>query len=183
MADEEKVVEKSSGGGLGALLPMITLGLVIVAIGISAVSLISVMGVNSSIQELIANEEKVELLPGEIPVTEIETFGFAENFIFSYEDKEDSDLTHTVVVDISIGMHNTEDTAEEVTEIKGQLTSKELIIRDGLESMMKSKSFDDFQTEESLGLLKADILAYLQGRLGTGVIIDIYFNNMLTTSR
>lgn len=184
MADEDNVVEegKKSGGGLGGIIPLITLVLVVVSIGISTFAMIQTMGAVKAIQDAQTEAEKPELTPGEISVMEIDIFTFTDDFIFIYEDPE-NDLTHNVVVSIGVGLHNTKETAEEVATVTATLTSKETIIRDGLGTLMKTKSFDDFKTSESQEALKQDILTYLQERLVTTVIVDVYFNDILTTSR
>ena len=180
--EEEVVVEKSKGGG-GGLIPLITLVLVVVSIGVSAFSLITVMGMNSAMKEATMEAEKPEMIPGEVSVLEIETYAFTDQFIFTYRDAVDTDVNHNVVVNINIGLHNTEDTADEVATVTTTLTSKETIIRAGLESMLKAKTFDDWDIAENQEALRGEILTYLQERLATTVIIDVYFNNYLTSSR
>lgn len=181
MADEDNVVvEKSSGGG--GLIPLITLVLVVVSIGVSAFSLITVMGVSSSMKEAAMEAEKPEMVPGEVNVLEIDTFDFTNQFILTYTDVQQADLNHNVVVNISLGLHNTEDTAEEVATVTTTLTSKETIIRSGLEDLLKAKTFEDWNVENQESL-RSEILTYLQGRLSTNVIIEVYFSNYLTSSR
>lgn len=181
MADEENVVaEKSSGGG--GLIPLITLVLVVISIGVSAFSLITVMGVSSSMKEAAMEAEKPEMVAGQVNVLEIETFDFTNQFILTYTDVVQPDMTHNVVVNISLGLHNTEDTADEVATVTSTLTTKETIIRSGLEELLKAKTFDDWNVENQEAL-RSEILTYLQGRLSTNVIIDVYFSNYLTSSR
>lgn len=180
MADEEVVVEKKSGGG--GLIPLITLVLVVVSVGISAFSLVTVMGLSNSMTMMAEGESKPELEPGTVSVLEIETFAFSENFVFRYKGVDDPDVTDTVVVDISVGVLSNEDTAEDAASLMTLMSSKEDIIRSGLETLMTSESFEDFKTEEGQTLIKEDILNYLQERLVTDLIIDVYFTNTITQS-
>ena len=129
-----------------------------------------------------AEAEMTEIVAGEISVLEIETFDFTNQFILTYTDTVDSEVTHNVVVNISLGLHNTDDTAKEVATITTTLTSKETIIRSGLEDLLKSKTFDDWSVENQEAL-RTEILTHLQERLATSVLIDVYFSNYLTSSR
>ena len=181
MADEEEgVVEKKSGGG-GGLIPLITLVLVVVSVGVSAFSLVTVMGLKKSL--MVAEEEmQPDIEAGQVSVLEIETFAFTENFVFRYKGLEDPEVTDTVVVDISVGVHSNEDTADDALELMALMSSKEAIIRSGLETLMTTVAFEDFKSEEGQALIKADILTYLQERLVTDLIIDVYFTNTITQS-
>ncbi len=191
MADEEVKVEPKEKNS-GNMMMIIVVALVVVSMAISAVSLITVMNINKSIANLgeTATEDGEAMDSSQLSVMDIETFDFSENFIFIFDDAEDPDLTHNIVVEISVGVYNPVEPTKEQKEIPEMaasalttLATKETIIRSGLESMMKSKSFEDFQTVESIDMVKADILKYLQERLVNETIIDVYFNNMLTSSR
>jgi flagellar basal body-associated protein FliL len=188
--EEEKVVpkEKSSGN----LMMIVVVALVGLSMVISVVSLLQVMSINSAIATLgQGSEEDGEgMSSDQISVNDIEIFNFSENFIFIYDDPEDPEVTHNIVVEISVGIFNPveptkeqKDIAEMALAATTTLASKEKIIRDGLESMMKTKTYADFQSPEALDMVKADILKYLQDRLVNETIIDVYFNNMLTSSR
>ena len=180
MAEEEKVEEKKSGGG--GLLPLLTLVLVAVSIGVSAFSMITVMSLKSGLTEMVQQANTPEGIPGEVDVNDIDTFSFTENFIFRFKDTENPKVTNTVVMDISVGILTTEDTAEDAATLKALMTSKEGIIRDGLESMMTSENYEEFLTTEGLDGIKTKVIEYLQGRLVSDLIIDVYFTNKVTSS-
>lgn len=183
MAEEEEVVvEKKSGGGAGGLIPLITLVLVVVSVGLAAFSLVTVMGLKKNLMTTEEEELVEDVEPGQISVLEIETFAFTENFVFRYKGIEDPEVTDTVVVDMSVGVHSNEDTAEEAAELMALMSSKEAIIRSGLETLMTTVAFEDFKSEEGQTVIKGDILTYLQERLVTDLIIDVYFTNTITQS-
>ncbi len=174
MADEEEKVvpQKASNGNL---ILIIGVALIVISLALSAVSLITIMGISK--QLTAPEEDEMVMDSGEISLLEINTFKFSESFIFIFESET---MTNNVVVDISIGVHNT---AEDAEAVSGLLTGSESIIRDGVERLVKQKSFSDFETAESMDAVKAEILTYLQERLVTESIIDVYFNNLLTTSK
>ena len=180
MADEEKVVvQKNSGGGI---IPLITLVMVVVSIIVSAISLIQVMSVSNAMKEMATETTKSEGMEGVFEVGELDTWNFTEQFIFQYKNMEDPGVTDTVVVDISLGILNNKETTKDAAALKTTLTSKENIIRSGVESMMTKEQFADFQTTEGLQKIKGDLLQYLQERLVSDLIVDVYFTGKLTTS-
>lgn len=183
MADEEKVVEekKKSGGG-GGILPLITLVLVVASLGISVFSLIQIQGAVTAIKTAAEEAAKPAPLPGEVPLSELDTYTFAAQFITIYEDVPNN-MKNTVVCNISIGLHKTEDTMEELTALKATLTEKENIIRSGLEGELFKKTYDDWRTPQAQTNLKEDLTQYLQERLGSNLIIDVYINNYVTSSQ
>lgn len=181
---KEKDVEateevKAPKGDSGKLLLLVALVMIVVSIAISAISLVSIMGLKSQMAMQAEEAAKPDDM-GEIPVGEIDTFAFTENFIFIFTDKDDPSVTHNVVVDISVGIHNTED---DFADVLADLSSKEVILRDGLGALVLDWTFDDFTTNEGIEGVKADILTYIQGRLGSSSIVDVYFSNMLTSTR
>lgn len=175
--DEEKVVPKQQDNG--KLIMIIGVALIVISLALSAVSLITIMSMNS---KLAAPEEALEeelAETGEISVMEIETFAFTESFIFIFNDEE-AGKVNNVVVDISVGVHNTADDYDLVME---NLSSKESILLDGLEDLVKVKTYSDFKTPDSMEVVKNEILLYLQKKLETEAIIDVYFNGLLTTTK
>lgn len=174
MADnEEKVVPKS--GGNGNLILIIGVALIVISLALSAVSLITIMGISA---KLNAPEEvdPENMDPSMISVLEIDTFAFTEGFTLIYEDADGKSAN--VVFDMGIGIHNV---AEDVEDVKTTLADKQTIIRDGVETLLSNKQYTDFKSEEGKAAVKAEILAYLKTTLGTESIIDVYFNNLITT--
>jgi len=175
--DEEKVVAKTKDSS--KIIMIVGVALVVISMVISILSFLTITSLKKSL--VVSEEEAVVEEGGEVvtPLSEIDIFSFGKDFIFIFEDKEEK-VSNNVVVSINIGYINTEKESE---ELAATLSSKESIIRDGLESLVKTKSFDDFKTKESLDSLKEEMKAYLQKILGSELIVDVYFNNLLTTSR
>lgn len=182
MAEEDEIIVAKSTGGKGGLIPIISLALIVVTLGLSAISLVTVMGLKNGMAAAEGDAASEEMMTGEISVTDIDTFAFTDNFIFRYQGIDNPKVTNTVVVDVSIGILTTEDTEEDATILKALLASKESIVRDGLETLLTTRKFAEFQTKEGQELIKSEILLYLQEKLVTELIIDVYFNNLITQS-
>lgn len=174
--EEEKVVPKKKDSN--KIIILIGVALIVISLVISLVSLLSIMGLKKSMVD--PEEEQIEEdETSVVSLLDIDIFDFSKNFIFIFEDT-DKDIVNNVVVDISVGYLNTE---KESAVLADTLSSKEAIIRDGIESLVKEKDFSDFKTRESMDNLKSEIKDYLQEILVTELILDVYFNNLLTTSR
>jgi len=174
----EKVAKKPQDKS--KMVMMIGVVLIIVSLIFSMISLITIMGISKALR---GEEEAAELEengPPQISVNDIQPFTFTEKFIFIYKDTGDSGKTHNVVVEIGAGILATEKDAAKVLE---SMTTRETILRDGIETLMKSKSYEDFVSAESTDAIKKEILLYLQSRLESETIVDIYFNNLLTSSK
>lgn len=175
MADnEEKVVPKQSGNG--NLILIVGVALIVISLALSAVSLMTIMSINKKL-EMTATEEEAGMDPTEISLLEIDTFAFTEDFILVYPNENGK--SDNVVVQISVGIHNK---ADDATDVLATLGEKEKILRDGVEELLMNKKFIDFATPEGKAAIKDEILLYLQQKLGTETIIDVYFNNFLTAS-
>ncbi|VDN46313.1 Flagellar protein FliL [Petrocella atlantisensis] len=174
----EKVAKKPQDKS--KIVMMIGVVLIIVSLIFSMISLITIMGISKALR---GEEEAAELEengPPQISVNDIEPFIFSEKFIFIYNDTGNTDKVHNVVVEIGVGILATEKDAAKVLET---MTTRETILRDGIETLMKSKSYEDFASAESTDALKNEILLYLQSRLESESIVDVYFNNLLTSSK
>lgn len=175
MADEERVVKKGSGGGL---ISLVTLVLVVLSVGISALSLMVVVGMKSSVDNLIQEEPTSDAVPGEVDVLQIETFSFTDQFIFQYKNEEDE--SDTVITKIHIGVLMNEDTAKDADTLLALMASKETIIKDGIMTQMASESYGDWQTPEGIEQIKSNLLTYLRERLVSELIIEVYLDGTLT---
>jgi len=184
MADEEAVVEdgnKKSGGG--GIIPLITLVLVVASLGVSVFSLIQVQGAVSAIEDAAVEANKPTPLPGEVPLSEIQTYSLADQFIVIYEDVPNG-MKYTVVCSLTVGIHNTEskDDDEEVASVASTLAANETILHSGLTTYLMGKSYDDFKTAEGQKVLKEELTTWLQERIGSNVIFDVYINDYVSSS-
>ncbi len=152
---------------------------VLVVVLIAVTVFLFVLKPNSSKVE--AEEKVVET--SEIPITEIELLKFSEKFVLIYPDKEAEGIDHNIVLNISVGIHNTKETAKEVEELKVTFATKESIMRDSVETLLKTKYVDDFSEVEKIEQLKHEILEKLAGKLESDTLIDVYFNNLIVSSR
>ncbi|PKM68090.1 MAG: hypothetical protein CVU95_05435 [Firmicutes bacterium HGW-Firmicutes-2] len=173
----EKVAKKPQDKS--KIVMMIGVVLIIVSLIFSMISLITIMGISKALRGEEAAAELEENGPPQISVNDIEPFTFSEKFIFIYND-QNSSRVHNVVVEIGVGILKTNRDAGKVLET---MTTRETILRDGIETLMKSKTYEDFASADSTSALKNEILAYLQTRLESESIVDVYFNNLLTSSK
>lgn len=178
MADEEEKVVAEKKGGSNNLILIVGVALIVISLALSAVSLITIMQINSKINTP-EGEEEAGVDTALIPLTEITSFDFADEFIFIFNDVE-NDLTHNIVVSITIGMHNK---ADDFTDVQTTLTNSEKILRSGIEGMINGKTHEVFATPQSMELLEEEIRAYLNERLLTETVIDVYFHNKLTSTK
>lgn len=163
----------------GKLLMIVAIALIAVSMALSAVSLLTVMNISKSLvkqEEALAEEEG----PVSIPVTEINTFNFTDKFILQFKDVEDEKTTHNVVVEVSIGLLNT---AKDYGDVELLLTEKEKIIRSGLEGQLTRLTYENFRTPDALEETTTLLTTYLQGIVNTETVIDVYFNNLLVSTK
>lgn len=185
MADDEEVVveegKKKSGGG--GIIPLITLVLVVASLGVSVFSLIQVQGAVTAIKDAAVEANKPTPLPGEVPLSEIQTYSLADQFIVIYEDVPNG-MKHTVVCSLTVGIHNTEskEDDEEITEVSSTLAANETILHAGLTTHLMTKSYEDFKSAEGQKALREELTTWLQERIGTTVIFDVYINDYVSSS-
>ncbi len=164
------------------LLSIVTVVLVVVTLGISVFSLLTVKNVATTLDLMYRGVEVEEKEMGEVPLDEIEIIKFKDKFILSYPDPEDGSM-YNIVVEVSFGVRNNDDYADEYAKIKAAFENKEDIVRDGMESKFKEKSYTDFGDNEKILALKEELKEYLNLRLGSTAVVDVYFNNMLSSHR
>lgn len=176
-ADEEEKVVPEKKGGSNNLIMIIGVALIVISLALSAVSLLTIMNINNKLE---APEETVaEGEAAVVPLNEITTFGFTDDFIFIFEDVE-NDVTNNVVVGISVGLHNT---AEDFADVQTTISGSESILRSGIGAIMARKSYDDFKSSEGMDGLTSEIKGYLQEILVTETVVDVYFHDMLTSTK
>ncbi len=164
------------------LLSIITIGVAAITLVVSVFSLMTVMKVSAAVQTIVSGKEEEVQSADEVPLSEIEIMKFKDKFILSYPDEQD-DSIHNVVVEISFGVRNNDDTADDFNTIKTTFEQKEDIVRDGMEALLNSKSYKAFEGSENISAVKADLIEYLSGIFRSKAVVDIYFNNMLTSHR
>ncbi len=185
MADKKEAAkdnkEKKAKKSL-PLMSIVTVVLVVVTLGISVFSLLTVKKVATTLDLMYKGVEVEKTEMGEVPLDEIEIIKFKNKFILSYPDPEDGSM-YNIVVEISYGVRNNDDYADEYSKIKTTFENKEDIVRDGMESLLKGKSYTDFGDNEKIVALKEELKEYLNLRFGSTAVVDVYFNNMLSSHR
>lgn len=163
------------------LLVIIVAVLVVVSIGLSAISLITIMSLRN--QMVVTTEELVE--PGEgvieqLPLSQIDIFNFSDNFIFTFTIEGEAKRVDNVVCSIAVGLDNK---SKKFDDILVQFTDKEKIIRAELEKVIKAKTASDFTDPVKLSELETEVIVFLRTMLDTEVVVDVYFTNVLTSSK
>ncbi len=177
-AAENKEVEKKEKKGL-PLMSILTIVLVVLTLFISVFSLLKVMSATTAIENFVKESEQPEEI-GEIPLEELETIDFKDKFILVYNEEDGS--THNVVLNISIGVQNNDDTSEDVTKIRNYFDTKEKIIRTGVEKLLRNESYTIFNPENQ-EVLEEKLVEHFRGRFGSNAVVDVYCNGILTSDK
>ncbi len=183
MAEENKAAENTGAEKKEKkslpLMSIVTIALLVITMVISIFSLLKVMSATSDIQNFVKESSKPEEI-GEIPLEELETIDFKDKFILVYN--EDDGSTHNVVLNISIGVQNNDDTADDVAKIKEYFTTKEKIIRTGVEKLLRSESYTIFDPENQEAL-EEKLVEHFRGRFGSNAVVEVYCNGILTSDK
>lgn len=174
---EDKVVPEKKSGNTN-LIMIIGVVLIVISLALSVVSLLTIMGINQKIENPEGVDE-AEVDTSIIPLSEITTFEFEDQFILSYDDL-DTDGTNTVLFDLSVGMHNTE---KDFADIQTTISSSENILRSDVGAKLKRNKYEDFKSAEGMDMLREELKLYFQERLESETVIDVYFSDMLYSEK
>lgn len=162
---------------MGKILPIINVALAAIAMIVSIIVLLQVMGLKTAMLE---PEEEVELNPDEIPISQLEEFNMEDNFILTFDSIDDPDKTVNVVLKLGFALNKE---SEGLADAKTALTSQGKIIRDKITNLMVSKNASYFTDQVKLEELKAEILALVQTLIGNDAIIEVYFADKIVAEK
>ncbi len=166
--------KKAKKGGL----PILSLIAILLSVGTLFIAVLTFTKVNNIVAVLDEmnddSPDPKEL--GLIPLDQIETFSFKEKFILTVKDANGEN--HNVLFEMSFGALKNDDTAEDITKITADFENKQRIVRDGTESLLLKKKFEDY-SEENIQGIKDEVIQYLRERFGTNAIVEVYLNGIM----
>ncbi|KGN03404.1 flagellar basal body protein FliL [Clostridium novyi A str. 4570] len=102
----------------------------------------------------------------------LKTFGLDE---FLLNLKSDDNSSRYLKTNISIGYSD----VKENKELEGELKDKKAIIRDTINSVLRSKKKEDFATNEQVEKIKKEIKDKINPLLQNGQIYNVYFSEII----
>ena len=161
---------------MGKILPIINVALAAIAMIVSIIVLLQVMGLKTAILE----PEEDELNPKDIPISQLEEFNMEDSFILSFDSIENPDKKLNIVLKLGFAL-NKED--ENIAEAKTILTSQGKIIRDKISNLMNSKNASYFTDTVKQDELKAELLALVKTLVGNDAIVEVYFADKIIAEK
>ncbi|MBN2220610.1 MAG: flagellar basal body-associated FliL family protein [Vallitaleaceae bacterium] len=161
---------------MGKILPIINVALAAIAMIVSIIVLLQVMGLKTAILE----PEEDELNPKDIPISQLEEFNMEDSFILSFDSIENPDKKINIVLKLGFAL-NKED--ENIADAKTTLTSQGKIIRDKISNLMNSKNASYFTDTVKQDELKAELLALVKTLVGNDAIVEVYFADKIIAEK
>lgn len=161
---------------MGKILPIINVALAAIAMIVSVIVLLQVMGLKTAILE----PEEEEVNPKDIPISQLEEFNMEDSFILSFDSIENPGKQMNIVLKLGFAL-NKED--ENIAEAKNTLTSQGKIIRDKISNLMSSKNASYFTDPVKQAELKAELLALVKNLIGNDAIIEVYFADKIIAEK
>lgn len=156
---------------MGKILPIVNVALAAIAMIVSIVVLLQVMGLKSMIET--PPEAEMEVTdPSMIPLSQLEEYNMTDSIILSPERLENPDAKINVVLTLGFLI----DTLNEESEnTKLTLDSKSQIIGSRLQDVLDKKDISYFEEDDKTDELKAELLLLIQGLVGNDAITEVYF--------
>ncbi len=164
------------------LMPILSTAFAALALIVSIIVLLQVMGINSTLKaemEATAAEEEVDL--NTIPLSELKQFSMDDNFILSYPSMDKEDATVNVVLKLGFAIHTLDEEAATLAETT--LTSQGQIIQDRIRPLLTNKDASYFKDDTKEAELKAEILELVQNLIGNQAVVDVYFVDKIISEK
>lgn len=158
---------------MGKILPIVNVALAAIAMIVSIIVLLQVMGIKSSLENPI--DANVDAETGEtavIPLSQLEEFNMTESFLLSPERLEKPDAKINVVLGIGFAIDKEN---EGVEATRTALTDSSTIIASRIQMILENKDISYFEDEIKKEELRQEILALVQGLIGNDAITEVYF--------
>lgn len=162
------------------LLPILNVVFAAVAMIVSIVVLVMVLGIKSSIvtpEEAAAQQAEAD---GQIVLSDLEELNMEDNFILTMDSAENPDKKVSVVFQLGFAIDINNDGYEQT---KTTLTSQGNIIRDRIQKVLVSKDSTYYKDTTKQDELKAEILELVNGLIGTDSIKEVYFINPIYSEK
>lgn len=156
---------------MGKILPIVNVALAAIAMIVSIVVLLQVMGLKSMIET--PPEDEMEVTdPSMIPLSQLEEYNMTDSIILSPERLENPDAKINVVLTLGFLIDTLNEEAENT---KLTLDSKSQIIGSRLQDVLDKKDISYFEEDDKTDELKAELLLLIQGLVGNDAITEVYF--------
>ena len=160
MAEAEK--KPSKVGGIFKVILVVFLAVILLGGGVFAGYMVASKANPRGVAINIVQQETLNL----------KTFGLDE---FLLNLKSDDNSSRYLKTNISIGYAD----VKENKELEGELKDKKAIIRDTINSVLRSKKKEDFATNEQVEKIKKEIKDKINPLLQKGQIYNVYFSEII----
>lgn len=153
------------------LLPIINVAVSVIALIVSVVVLLQVVGLKADLappEEVLEEEAEAEV----IPLSQLEEFNMDGQFILTPTDALDPEITYNVVFKMGFAIDPKNEGAADTKKV---LTGQGSIIREEIYLILNSKDASYFKVTEKVDELKNEILLKVHELLGNDAIARIYF--------
>lgn len=154
------------------LLPILNVAFAAIAMIVSIVVLVMVLGIKASIvtPEMAAEEQAIA--EGNVPLAELEELNMEDSYVLTMEKVDEPDVKVSVVFKLGFAIHTTNDGYETA---KTTLTAQGKIIKDRIQKVLQSKDSSYFKDETKKDELKTELLALVNELIGNDAIKEVYF--------
>jgi len=156
---------------MAKILPIVNVALAAIAMIVSIIVLLQVMGIKSSLENPIDLEAEMAE-EAVIPLSQLEEFNMTDSFLLSPERLENPDAKINVVLNIGFAIDK-ENEGVELT--RTTLTDQSTIIASRIQKVLESKDVSYFEDEIKKEELRQEILVLVQSLIGNDAITEVYF--------
>lgn len=162
------------------LLPIISIVVSVIVLVFSLLTFFSVNGIKSEIQKIQSGTEQAQQTTEGVPLSKQTLYNMEKQFIFTYPPKEGEKKSTNVVVNIGFVLNSE---AEGVEDILTQFAEKQGLIRDRVQTLIKEKKENPFESVETQQIVKAELLELARNLFASQAIIDVVFSDVVTSQR
>lgn len=161
------------------LFSILGLALPGIALVVSIVTLITVMGVSKNVNSLVvpAEETAATAEDGTIPLSQTTNVDLEEAIIATLHSPNDANAILNVKITIGFRINKE---AEDFEEVQTLMTENIGVIRDRLTTILKNKTIEEMEATDSDIALKQEMLEAIKKELDTEAIVEVYFKDYLT---
>lgn len=160
---------------MGKILPIVNVALAAIAMIVSIIVLLQVIGIKTSLENPVDPEAEAEIAEeAVIPFSQLEEFNMKDSFILTPERLEKPDAKINVVLKMGFLIDTLDEGAEEA---RITLAGKSQIIGSRLQDVLNKKdvSYFEFEDDVKTNELKAELLILIQELIGNEAVTEVYF--------